>query len=110
MATKKVIVAKLVELGIEHDASATNAELEALLPEGALVEEVEEDAPHKAFRAMMEAYAIQNPVKFASKKAEFERKLAGKLAFGMAPDGSLYDGRIDQNGKKIPVEIVVVKE
>lgn len=109
MAKKEEIVAKLVELGIEHDASATKAELEKLLPEGAIVEQAEEDAPHKAFRAMMEAYAVQNPVKFASKKEEFERKLAGKLAFGMAPDGSLLDGRLDQNGKKIPVEIVVAK-
>ncbi len=110
MAKKDEIVAKLVELGIEHDASVTKAELEKLLPEGAIEEEVEEDAPHKAFREMMAAYEIQNPKKFASKKEEFARKLAGKLAFGMAPDGSLYDGRTDQNGKKIPTEIVVVKE
>lgn len=106
MTTKQEIVDKLKELNIEHDASASKAELEALLPEG-IVFETEEDAPHKALRAIIAAYAQQNPVKFASKKAEFDKRLAGKLAFALGPDGTVLDGHLDENGKAVPTQVVV---
>lgn len=110
MATKKEIVDKLVELGIEHDESASKAELEALLPEGSIPEEVEEDAPHKAYRQMIEDYKKQNPKKYEQKKEAFERKLKAKLAFVVTPEGKPLDGSIDPaSGKRIPLEIIEVK-
>jgi hypothetical protein len=54
--------------------------------------EVEEDAPHAAFRAVMEAYKKQNPAKWEVKRAAMEAKYKKKLAFGLTegkPDGSI---------------------
>lgn len=53
---------------------------------------VKEDAPHAAFRAVIEAYKKQNPEKYELKKASFEAKMKKKLAFGLTegkPDGSI---------------------
>lgn len=54
--------------------------------------EVKEDAPHAAFRAVIEDYKKRNPAKYELKKAAFEAKLKKKLAFGLTegkPDGSI---------------------
>lgn len=73
--TKDEIKAKLTELGIEFDESATKAELEALLPEGSFEPKSESEA-RKAFKAIIESYKKSNPEKYELKKDELEVKLS----------------------------------
>lgn len=68
MATKAEIIDQLVAAGIDHDASASKAELEALLPEGGDSHApTEREVRWAAFLANAEK---QNPTKFAEKKAK----------------------------------------
>lgn len=90
------------------------AKKDEIVDEEVIVEEEsslkKEDAPHKAFREIMALYEKQNPEKFATKQAEFARKLAGKLAFAVTEDGKILNGAIDPtNGKRAPLEIKEVK-
>lgn len=91
--TKPEIIAKLAELGIEHDASASVKDLRALLPSESsevdgdikvadpqvlrpvdlplVVEPTSgkwENAAQEEFAAIVNAYAYKNPAKFAVKK------------------------------------------
>lgn len=44
-------------------------------------QEVQADTPAKAaYRALIERYKEQNPEKYATKKAEFDRKLSGDIS------------------------------
>lgn len=77
---KEEIIAKLGELGIEHDPSALKPELLALLPEDLQKTEADEEVPEdseakKKFRALIETYKKQNPVKYAVKESALLAKL-----------------------------------
>ena len=104
---KEEIKAKLTELNIAFDATATKAELQALLPEGsedseldgeiadleAEIEAANEKAAEEAklpektkeekiadYIKIIAAYKKQNPRKYGVKKAAFEKKLAALRA------------------------------
>lgn len=79
--SKDEIVAKLGELGIDHNPEAEQADLEALLPEDAFAEAPKggkkgDSEAKVAFQKVIDTYREQNPKKFALKKESLEKKLA----------------------------------
>lgn len=67
--TKPEIIAKLTELGIEHDATATKPVLEALLPEGSANTKSEREQRWETF--LVEARKV-NPERFDAQEARGE--------------------------------------